>query len=127
MLLRLGGMKDIDAKDEGRPVDTKGASFSGEQIDDRCRQRGGRKPREKHDFILPIRQPLLVLLRILLILAELFHQLAFPVTMHHRNSLILTVFSVFGHMRVIIRDDKETAETLRKKSCEEKEYKQLAV
>ena len=120
-------MEDIDAKDEGRPVITVRTPFSREQIDDRRRQRGGRKPREKHDFILTIRQPLLVLLRILLFLAELFHQLAFPITMHHRNSLILAVSSIFGHMRVIICDDKETTEALRKKSCEKKKYKQLAV
>jgi len=115
-------MEDIDAKDQRRPVRTKLTRCNAVPIKDRCGQASQRRPREKHDFILPVCQPLLVILIILLILAELFHQLAFPVTMHHREGFILTVFGVFSDMRVIVGNNKEMTKGLRKKGCEEKRY-----
>jgi hypothetical protein len=115
-------MEDIDTKDQGRPVKTKLTRCNFMQIKDRLRRTCQRRPGEKHHFILPVRKPLLVILVILLLLPELFHQLAFPVTMHGREGFILAVFGILGYMRVIVGNDKEVTKGLRKKGCEEEGY-----
>jgi len=111
-------MEDIDAKDQRRSTGTKCARRNPVQIGDRDTKRGQCRPREKHDFILAIYQPFTVILIILLLLAELFHQLAFTIAMHRRKSFILTVFGIVRHMRIIIGNNKEVTKTLRKKGCE---------
>ena len=115
-------MEDIDAKDQGRPVGTKRARRDVMQISNRRHKRDQRQPREKYDFILSVRQPLLVILVIFLLLPELFHQLAFAITVHHREGLILAILRIFSDMRVIIRDDKEMTKSLRKKGREEEKH-----
>ena len=121
MLLRLGGMKDIDTKDESWPVGLHGAFFGRTQIYDRLCQ-GERRWGEKDDFILVVYSPLLVFLLILFILLQLFHQLAFPVAMHVQDSLVLTKGSIFRCIGVIVRNNEKPAVCLRKKGCEKEEY-----
>jgi hypothetical protein len=114
-------MKDIDTKDQCRPVGLHGASFGCSQIDDRLRQREGRWG-EKNDFILVVHRPLLVFLLISFILFQLFHHLAFPVAMHVKDSPVFAKGSIFSRIGIIVRDDKKPTECLRKKGCEKEEY-----
>ena len=114
-------MKDIDTKDKGWPVGLQGALFGRSQIDDRLCQGEGRR-REKNDFILVVHRPLLVFLLIFFILFQLFHQLAFPVAMHIKDSLVLTKGSIFCRIGVIVRDNEKPAVCLRKKRCEKEKY-----
>jgi len=51
-----------------------------------------------------------------LLLLQLFHHLALPITIHFKPGFVRTIFCILPGVSIKIRDNKGSAETMSKKS-----------